>query len=165
MRDQLRKIMAKELTIFLAFAIAGIVFIGQKPLVERALERKQLMLARGASLEQNLAVIGLEQGEIEAVLMLEAFKEQFPQFANANYREAAGFYLAQYPDYARRDILYERVTLAENKIDRAKAKLSKQRLLETASGALAKLGIIALALYPVTIGIKIARASKNYKKD
>ncbi|HLF18547.1 MAG TPA: hypothetical protein VI749_06605 [Candidatus Omnitrophota bacterium] len=164
MRDQLRKIIAKESVIFLAFAATAVVLIGQKPFVERTIERKQLMLARGASLEQNLAVIGLDQGEIEAVLMLEDFKKEFPQFSNAGYREAVGFYLSQYPDYAQRDILYEKIARADNKINQAKSKLSKQRLLEGTAEVLKKIGLVVIALYPVTIALKVVRASKNTKE-
>ena len=162
-RERFRKTTIRELLILTAFVAVAAVLIIQARWVDDQLQAAPVLWRDEATLEQNLAALGLAGNEINAVMMMEDFKRDFPQFAKAGYKDAVGFYLAEFPAYPHREALYDRITAAENKINEAKQKLTQQQHMESVSQWLKRAGVLILALYPLTFGGRVLLRIKRVK--
>src|SRR5262245_9312950 len=155
-REKFRKTVVRELFILAVFAALSTVVLAQSFWVLKGLEKQEIYWSNARSLPENLAALGLASSEINAVLMMEEFKKDYPQYAEAGYNDAVGFYLSEFPAYPHREALYERITAAESKINEAKRKLADARRIEKLSPSLTKSAFLILALSPITCAARCA---------
>ena len=99
MRNQFRKIVIRELKILSLLLVIAALFVVQYPLTMEKLSKKEIPYNEHLSFEQNLSTMGLTTFEIDAVLMMEEFKKQYPQVSGLGYKDTVSLFLAENPNF------------------------------------------------------------------
>jgi len=163
MRDVLRAKIKRELFIIACvLALAGI-FFALARFTQKHAERSGPMLAKWASFEQNLAVLGLDPAEIEVAVRLQAFMDEYPAYAGADYRQAASYYLSEYPQMGERDAFYALAASAQGRIDRAKGALARSSQMMGLATLLSWLAFCVPWCYPVYFLVRLSLAARRKK--